>query len=1020
MGRSTRWALMTTISEISPKQSRANLIWHKITKCYSFLDLLLPSFTCLQLKKKSYTMPTIEGLSHFTLTASTPESYADALVFYSALGFQSVAMPQGESKEVWLTLFGTFPGQDLTVKLWINPDRAPKKPLSRDKEWRLEESSVAVVTGDIETLESALQTLSCHYQKHTPTPPTSNPLSVPLTTSKIPTEIYTLDPLNNLITFTNMAHPLSKEVLDRTIRSVVAPSTIPSGHATRRKRIGVLTSGGDSPGMNASVRAVVRVGIARGCEVYGIYEGYQGLLEGGNKIKKMNWDDVRGFLHMGGTVIGTARCMEFRERPGRLQSAENLIKNGIDALIVCGGDGSLTGADIFRAEWPNLLEELVSTGRCTAEEVEPFRTLSIVGLVGSIDNDMASTDITIGAVTSLHRICESVDSISSTAMSHSRAFVIEVMGRHCGWLALMAGISCGADQVFIPEHPPVEDDWESSMCEHLQNHRLLGKRKSIVIVAEGAIDKHLNPIKPDYIKDVLAKRLGLDTRVTTLGHVQRGGAPAAFDRYLGTVQGVEAVEAVLRFNPDVPSPMIGMCQNQLTWKPLMKAVELTHEVAKAIKAKDFKRAMELRDPEFVEAYDAFISSTAVDNQLIKLPEHERLRIGILHIGAPAGGMNTATRIAVRFATNRGHTPLGIYNGFPGLIKGSIEPFSWLSVDGWTTRGGSELGTNREQPDIDMGMVAYQLQKNNIQGLLLVGGFEAYTALLSLEDARKVYPALNIPMVHIPATVSNNVPGTDFSLGSDTSLNAIVGACDAIVQSASASRRRVFVVEVQGGKTGYLGVMGGLATGATTVYIPETGVSLAMLQHDVQHLIELYNQDDPNRSEGRIILRTENVSKTYTTDVISNIITTEGQKLFDSRTAVLGHIQQGGTPSPLDRIRATRQAVRCVRFIEEHAIPALDEAHASSSLPPAALCGSAESAAVIGIRGSEIVFTPARQLLKETDMKNRKNTKSWWLSMKGLVDLLSKKVNHDGCEEEYCSALERVDRIIGKLDPPKRY
>lgn len=180
-------------------------------------------------------------------------------------------------------------------------------------------------------------------------------------------------------------------------------------------------------------------------------------------------------------------------------------------------------------------------------------------------------------------------------------------------------------------------------------------------------------------------------------------------------------------------------------------------------------------------------------------------------------MNTATRIAVRFSISRGHTPLAIYNGFPGLIKGSIEPFKWQSVDGWTTQGGSELGTNREQPDIDMGMVAYQLQKNNVQALLLVGGFEAYTALLSLEDARKLYPALNIPMVHLPATVSNNVPGTDFSLGSDTSLNAIVEACDAIVQSASASRRRVFVVEVQGGKTGYLGVMGGLAVSRLIIH-----------------------------------------------------------------------------------------------------------------------------------------------------------------------------------------------------------
>ncbi|RUP48864.1 6-phosphofructokinase, partial [Jimgerdemannia flammicorona] len=769
-------------------------------------------------------MPIVEGLSHFTLTAPNPDTYTNALVFYSALGFQTVAAPSGDTKEVWLTLFGKQPIQDLTVKLWINPSMRIKDPLPEDSEWRLEQSNVAAVSGDLATVESILVSLSRPFQKHTPAP-SSNPLSVPLTASQTPTELYALDPLNNLLTFTNVGHPLSCEVVDRTTKPVAAPSSIPSGHSARRKKIGVLTSGGDSPGMNASVRAIVRVGIARGCDVYGIYEGYRGLVEGKEKIKKLKWDDVRGFIHIGGTVIGTARCMEFKERPGRLQAAENLIKNGIDALIVCGGDGSLTGADLFRSEWSGLLAELVSLGRCSAEEIEPYRALTIVGLVGSIDNDMSSTDITIGAVTSLHRICESVDSISSTAMSHQRAFVIEVMGRHCGWLALMAGISCGADLVFIPERPPVEEDWETSMCDLLQSHRLLGKRKTIVIVAEGAIDQHLKPIKPDYIKDVLSSRLGLDTRVTTLGHVQRGGAPAAFDRYLSTIQGVEAVEAVFRSTPELPSPMIGMCQNQVTWQPLVKAVEMTHAVAKAIKEKDFKRAMELRDPEFAEEYVAFLQSTIVDDESIKVLPHQRLRIGIIHLGAPAGGMNTATRVAVRYAINRGHTPLAIYNGFPGLIRGAVEPLGWLSVDGWTTRGGSELGTNRSQPDMDMGMVTYQLQKHNIQGLFLIGGFEAYTAMLSLEAARGAYPALNIPLVHLPATISNNVPGTDFSLGSDTSLNAIVEACDTIVQSASASRRRVFVIEVQGGKTGYLAVMAGLATGATTVYIPEIGIML---------------------------------------------------------------------------------------------------------------------------------------------------------------------------------------------------
>ncbi|KAG5459935.1 MAG: phosphofructokinase domain-containing protein, partial [Olpidium bornovanus] len=258
------------------------------------------------------------------------------------------------------------------------------------------------------------------------------------------------------------------------------------------------------------------------------------------------------------TVIGTARCTSFRTREGRLKAAYNLIINGIDALVVIGGDGSLTGANLFRSDWPGLLEELV----------EPFSHLTVVGLVGSIDNDMSLTDITIGAVTSLHRVCEAVDSIAATAMSHSRAFVVEY-----------------ADSVYrLRPGKPVS-------------------RMTIVIVCEGAIDCNVQPIKSERIKDVLVK-MGLDTRVTTLGHVQRGGTPCFFDRYLATVQGVQAVEAVLSATPTTPSPMIGMCENKITSIDLMKAVETTHAVAKAVEAKDFDLAMELRDPEFASTYEA--------------------------------------------------------------------------------------------------------------------------------------------------------------------------------------------------------------------------------------------------------------------------------------------------------------------------------------------------------------------------------------------------------------------------------
>lgn len=229
-----------------------------------------------------------------------------------------------------------------------------------------------------------------------------------------------------------------------------------------KKKIAVMTSGGDSPGMNAAVRAVVRMSLHMGCDAYCVYEGYEGLVQGGDFIRQMQWNDVRGYLSEGGTLIGTARCMAFYERPGRLTAAKNMVLSGIDALIICGGDGSLTGADKFRAEWPSLLEELVSKGDLSTDQIAPYKHLNIVGLVGSIDNDLTGTDATIGCYSALARICEMVDYVEATASSHSRAFVVEVMGRHCGWLALMAGVATGADFVFIPERPR-EHDWQEDM-----------------------------------------------------------------------------------------------------------------------------------------------------------------------------------------------------------------------------------------------------------------------------------------------------------------------------------------------------------------------------------------------------------------------------------------------------------------------------------------------------------------------------------------------------------------------------
>ncbi|PSN66951.1 6-phosphofructokinase [Corynespora cassiicola Philippines] len=764
----------------------------------------------------------------------------------------------------------------------------------------------------------------------------------------------------------------------------MAANDVPPPLAGVKKRIGVMTSGGDAPGMNGAVRAIVRTAIHNNCEVYAVYEGYDGLVKGGDMIKSMAWEDVRGFLAEGGTLIGTARCKEFMARPGRLTAAKNMIVKGIDALIICGGDGSLTGADLFRSEWPGLLEELVEKKELTSEQVAPYKHLNIVGLVGSIDNDLSMTDATIGCYTSLSRICEAIDSVDTTATSHQRAFVIEVMGRHCGWLALSAGVATGADFVFIPENPP-QEGWQHEMCRQIKKHRAMGKRKTIVVIAEGAIDNQLNKITPAQVKDILSGEAGLDTRITTLGHVQRGGTPCAYDRMLSTLQGVEAVKAVLEATPEIPSPVICMIENKIVRRPLLEAVAQTKQVATAIEAKDFKKAMELRDSEFAEYYKSYQITTAADQPELMLPENKRMRIGIIHVGAPAGGMNAATRAAVAYMLARGHTPIALHNGFPGIIRhhsdepiGAVREIKWLDAETWASKGGSEIGTNRGLPSEDLETVAYVFKKYDIQGLFVVGGFEAFTAVSELRKGREHYKAFKIPMVVLPATISNNVPGTEYSIGSDTCLNALIQYSDACRQSASASRRRVFVIETQGGESGYIATVAGLSIGALAVYTPEDGINLKMLDRDIDHLREVFKKDKGQNRAGKIILVNEKASKTYTVQIIADMIAEAGNGKFESRHGVPGHFQQGTTPSPMDRVRAVRFGVKSMQHLETFAGKSKQDIEDDDL-----------STVVIGIKGAKVLFSPMISVEKsETDWRRRRPKDEFWMSLKQMVDTLS--------------------------------
>jgi len=732
------------------------------------------------------------------------------------------------------------------------------------------------------------------------------------------------------------------------------------------KRIAVLTSGGDAQGMNAAVRAVVRTSLDKGAEIYAIYEGYQGLVEGGSRIRKMDWDSVGGILHQGGTIIGTARSEEFRTREGRRTSALNLMQYGIDGLIVIGGDGSLTGADIFRREWPSLLSELVQSGQISAEAAAEHQNLVIVGMVGSIDNDFSGTEMTIGTDSALHRITDAVDAITSTAASHQRTFIVKVMGRNCGYLALYGALATGADWVLIPEAPPNVDNWQDVMVERLKAGTRAGRRDHIVIMAEGAQDRFGKYIGSSDVQRVLEEGLGEEVRITVLGHVQRGGRPSAYDRNLATQLGYEAVITILSAKTEDEPVLIGTRANRIIHLPLMECVERTRQVAQAINAKDYEKAMALRSSSFK---DAFSTLKTMVRALPHPPEpgQKQFRIAVLNAGAPAPGMNTAARAAVRIGLDNGHPMLGVNNGFEGLAKGDVKEMDWTSVSGWASLGGSVLGTSRKVPmGKDMYAIARTIEDYHIDALLVIGGWDAYQGVHAMISERANFPAFNIPIMCLPASINNNLPGSELSIGADTALNNIVDAVDKIKQSAVATRR-CFVVEVMGHWCGYLAMMAALATGAEHFYLPEDGITLSELQEDVNSLKHGFNL---GKRLG-LVIRNENANQIYSTGFICSLFEEEGRDVFDVRPAILGHLQQGGDPSPFDRIQATRLAKLCIEYLIKQ-------------------CSQGDTTGCfIGLQDGKFIFHDMRDFDRMADLKYQRPREQWWLQLKTIANLMAK-------------------------------
>ncbi|XP_071378800.1 ATP-dependent 6-phosphofructokinase, platelet type-like isoform X7 [Centroberyx affinis] len=695
------------------------------------------------------------------------------------------------------------------------------------------------------------------------------------------------------------------------------------------KAIAVLTSGGDAQGMNAAVRAVVRMGIYVGAKVYFIREGYQGMVDGGDNIKEASWESVSSMLQVGGTVIGSARCKEFRSHEGRLKAAHNLVQRGITNLCVIGGDGSLTGANLFREEWSGLLGELVQQDLIDADAAQRYSALHIVGMVGSIDNDFCGTDMTIGTDSALHRIIEVVDAIMTTAQSHQRTFVLEVMGRHCGYLALVSALACGADWVLIPEMPP-EDGWEDKMCQKLSANRAGMKRLNIIIVAEGAIDHNNKPITTDYVKNLVVKCLGFDTRVTILGHVQRGGTPSAFDRILASRMGVEAVLALLETTANTPACVVSLSGNQSVRLPLMECVQMTQEVQKAMDEKKFEDAVKLRGRSFENNLRTY-KLLAHRKPESELPS-SNFNVAVLNVGAPAAGMNAAVRSAVRVGISEGHKMFAVNDGFEGFYKGQIKEIKWADVGGWTGQGGSLLGTKRTLPAKHVDKIAEQMRQHNINALLVIGGFET---------------------------------------------------CDRIKQSASGTKRRVFIIETMGGYCGYLASVGGLAAGADAAYIYEEPFDIRDLQANVEHLTEKMKTS----IQRGLVLRNENSNENYTTDFIYQLYSEEGKGVFDCRKNVLGHMQQGGAPSPFDRNFGTKISAKAMQWVSKKLVETFRQGRVFAN--------TEDSCCLLGMRRRALVFQPVVQLKEETDFVHRIPKEQWWLKLRPLMKILAKyKTSYD--------------------------
>ena len=616
------------------------------------------------------------------------------------------------------------------------------------------------------------------------------------------------------------------------------------------KRIGVLTSGGDAPGMNAAIRAVVRTAIADGMEVVGIKRGFSGLID--EDFVELDSRSVADTIQKGGTFLFTARCPEMITKEGQDKAAANCRKHGIEALVVIGGDGSFRGC------------------RSLAE-----RGINVVGVPGTIDLDIACTEYTIGFDTAVNTAMDAIDNIRDTSTSQERCSIIEVMGRHAGFIALWCGIANGAEAVLSTELYNYE---EQKLIGDIQTKRKSGRKHYIIVNAEGIGDS-----------EGMAKRIeyatGMPCTATILGYLQRGGSPTCKDRVFASAMGAKAVDILYN----------GGSQRVVAYKN-GEFVDFDMEEALSMK--------KTLDPFLVDILGRLTRKgegrLLQREGMIKNNEASQGKktIGVLTSGDDAPGMNAAIRAVVRTAINYNMKVIGFMRGFAGLMEKDYKEMTNSTMSETIQKGGTLLlGSHSQEFKTEAGMekAVETIKELGLDALIVIGGEGTMRG-----GADLIKRGVNV--IGIPATIDLEVACTEYTIGFDTAVNTAMSAIDK-VRDTSQSHERCSIIEVAGSNSGHNALWCGIATGAEEILTKE------YYDHDEQRIISEIISKKKLGKRLHLIVNAHSVGKS--SSLAKNIDFATG---LETRATVLGLMQNGGRPTCQDRVYASAMGGKAVDLV----------------------------------------------------------------------------------------------------------